>query len=508
MADLIETYTSLVSQEHRQKFGQFFTHQQVAEFMVKWVISGNNQCLYDPAFGLGAFYYAALANNFNGKFQGTEIDAEILSCFFQQEKSSVIDVKNANYLSIWGNRYSGIICNPPYMRFQNFPGRKEVFMDFKNHLNIKLSGYTNIASAFLIKSINELSNGGRLAYIMPLEFLNTGYGKIIKRQLIEQGNLHAIIKITCEKDVFPDVTTSVGIILFEKTQKRDLVNFFVTKTLANIENLLSSTPSTAIEVTKISPDDKWLRFFEFEKFAINSEYLNPISTYGAFSRGIATGANQFFVLNKQKISEIGLLSGEFVSCITKSSQIKTAIFTDVDLQNLVDNNAEVFLLNINGDPSEGAKNYIQQGENLGFHHRYLTKNRNPWYKIEKRSPAPLLFGVFSREGFKIIRNYSNTRNLTCYHGFQPHIFGVNYIDHLFLYFLSSAGKYLLSQNMRKYGDSLDKFEPNDLNNVLCPSIEWFEGIKEDEVKREIDYVRGCGRISEKLDRLFSTFIMK
>ncbi|MEY3870790.1 MAG: hypothetical protein RLZZ338_4684, partial [Cyanobacteriota bacterium] len=504
MINLVDIYTSLVGQEHREKFGQFFTNREVADFMVKWVLSGNDRALYDPAFGLGVFYDAALANKFQGEFKGTEIDSQILSFFFQQENSGAIDVKNADYLSIWGETYSGIICNPPYMRFQKFHGRKQVFADFEKHLNIKLSGYTNIASAFLVKSINELSQGGRLAYIMPLEFLNTGYGTIIKRQLIAEGNLHAIVKIECEKDVFPDVTTSVGIILFEKNKTPNPIKFFVVRNLANIKNVLRDTPSTSLDVTQISPDQKWLRFFEYEKLTINSQKLNPISMYGAFSRGIATGANEFFVLNNEKISLTGLLPEEFVPCITKSSQIKTAIFTDSDFQRLADANESVFLLNINGSPSPGAQDYLKQGEKFGFHHRYLTKTRKPWYAIEKRTPAPLLFGVFSREGFKVIRNYSNTRNLTCYHGFQPNLFGINYIDHLFLYFLSSTGRYILTQNMRKYGDALDKFEPNDLNNALCPNIDFFPQIK--NIDREVDYVREYGSISENLEDIFSTLI--
>src|SRR3972149_3742241 len=216
MFNAIDIYTDEVGEGHRKEFGQFFTDARVAEFMVEWVISGGSRRLYDPAFGLGAFYYAANAKHFDGKFRGSEIDSKIFSFFHENEKFGAVSVENADYLSIWGGTYSGIVCNPPYMRFQKFQERDYVFSEFEKHLNIKLSGYTNISSAFLVKSINELSNGGRLAYIMPLEFLNTGYGKIIKRQLIEQGSLHAIIKMDCEKEVFPDVITSVGILLFEK----------------------------------------------------------------------------------------------------------------------------------------------------------------------------------------------------------------------------------------------------------------------------------------------------
>lgn len=104
----------------------------------------------------------------------------------------------------WGRKHTNIVCNPPYMRFQKFLNRDAVFSAFAKNAGLRLSGYTNTASAFLIKSLLELDGKGRLAYIMPLEFLNTGYGRAVKAKLLEGGHLAAIIKVDCEKQIFPD----------------------------------------------------------------------------------------------------------------------------------------------------------------------------------------------------------------------------------------------------------------------------------------------------------------
>ena len=68
----------------------------------------------------------------------------------------------------------------------------------------------NISSAFLMKSISELKPGGRLAYLMPLEFMNTGYGAAVKEFLVKDRNLRAFIQLECEEEVFTGITTSVG----------------------------------------------------------------------------------------------------------------------------------------------------------------------------------------------------------------------------------------------------------------------------------------------------------
>ena len=185
MIELEKSYKHQTETNHLSTFGQFFTPFEISVFMCRWVIGKNNhQKIYDPAFGLGSFYFAAKSLSENIKFSGMEVDNKIHSFFnknFSNQDSITIDCNS--YFKVWGKKYDAIICNPPYMRFQKFKDRKKVFSDFEKYLNVKLIGYTNIASAFLVKSLSELKHNGRLAYIMPLEFLNTGYGKLIKYHL-------------------------------------------------------------------------------------------------------------------------------------------------------------------------------------------------------------------------------------------------------------------------------------------------------------------------------------
>ena len=135
---MILEYGQQVGDAHRKSFGQFFTHPRVAEFMVRWVLGSGGKMLFDPAFGLGAFRAATPS--------GT------------------------------GVRFSGFELDPDIIRFwEKWTGENADFVAMKDYLGTELSGYTNIASAFLLKSLSELDERGRLAYIMPLEFLNTGY---------------------------------------------------------------------------------------------------------------------------------------------------------------------------------------------------------------------------------------------------------------------------------------------------------------------------------------------
>lgn len=129
-----------------------------------------------------------------------------------------------------------------------------------------------------------------------------------------------------------------------------------------------------------------------------------LDDYGRFTRGIATGANKFFVLRSSAVKAAQLEYSECLPCLTRSAQVKRAVFSSDDYECLLRDDAPVLLFSAGANHSPASERYIRLGEADGYHKRFLTKSRTPWYKTEIRSPAPILVGVFSRGGYKVIRN--------------------------------------------------------------------------------------------------------
>lgn len=508
-ANLFSAYSNITSLEHRKKFGQFFTPSAVAKFMIRWLIANNPKNILDPTFGLGAFAEALDSEtSFIDSFKAYELDEHIFQ-FSKKHFESRVTIYNKDYLLDWNeSKFDSIICNPPYMKFQNFQSKENVISIFKEKLGIKLSGYTNTASAFLLKSISELAEGGRLAYIMPFEFMNAGYGKTVKEYLLNNGKIDAFIKINCEKEIFPEVITSVGIILFTKQKEpAPQIPFYVINNISQLNKFEEILPLRVVPKDEINPKDKWSIYFEPNQVKFNAKWLCQINYYGSFSRGIATGANEYFSFNQSKANEFKLPKSSLIPCITKSNQIKSNIFDSNELEKLVRSDASVYLVNLEENSEDRAiKAYIQLGEDQLVHQRYLTKLRSPWFKLEQRRPAEILFGVFFRDEYKVIRNFTNSINLTCYHGFNANPLGTKYLDLLFFYLLSDAGKKIVTINARKYGNGLYKFEPNDLNQALVPNIEWFNSLKKVDVESEYERVRKTEKISEQLNNVFNSLL--
>lgn len=496
-------YAAAIGQEHRRRFGQFFTDPRVARFMLQWVLGSKVRWLYDPAFGLGAF---RPADN-RIRFAASEIDGRVIDYYRTHINPDAGFIRHEDYLKTWGQKHANIICNPPYMRFQKFIHRAEVFRQFQSQLGVRLSGYTNTASAFLLKSLSELDGLGRLAYIMPPEFLNAGYGLLVKESLIRGGHLFAVLNLACEKDVFPDATTSVCIILYDAANVYDAVRFYTIERIEQLQGFASLLPATSIPTAELQPAAKWSPYFSKSTVSFDTSRMVPLDFYGRFSRGIATGANEFFVLSQSEAESLKLSPDDYRPCITRSVQIKSSRFGEPDLQKLIDADAPVFLFSANGSASSSAKKYIAAGETQGYHQRFLTRHRTPWYKTEARTPSPILLGVFSRGGYKVVLNESAAINLTCYHGFQPNPLGRRYVKHLFLYLQSQSGREVVSLSLRKYGDALDKFEPNDLNTAYVPTPEQFDRLDAKTIAGALKYIRRGEAMPAAVEKFFELMLL-
>ena len=487
------SYIDQTSLSHRKKFGQFFTPRKVADLMMKWVTQDCPTSILDPAFGLGIFYDSLqsleLSEHIN--YFAYEIDPYIFNYFSSSTRTNLY-IYLSNYLEASFTTYDAIICNPPYRKFQDFINRYAIIPKLEKDFNIKLNGYSNLASIFLLKSLRELKENGRMAYLMPFEFFNTGYGKAVKKELSKSGLLKQIIVFVNEKEIFADVTTTVCIILCRKDGKKQPIK--ITK-LDHLDQLESIKTFNDYFQQEISPENlpyekKWSSVISsFYKQLVIPKGLAKISDYGKFVRGIATGANEFFALDKEKAEQLKIKSDNLVQCLTKSSQVKQLVFTKKNYNYLLENGKPVLCLNVIDENDENLQNYLEYGVEKGFSKRYLTRNRHPWYKLERRSPAPILAGVFNRGRLKIIRNFTNAISLTCFHSFYPNLFGENYINRLFVYLISDMEQEIIMINKRQYGGKLDKFEPSDLNEGYCPRMEQFDQVTEEDAKAIIELAK-------------------
>ena len=506
-------YASNTPLPHRKKYAQFFTPNLIADIMSDWILkSPDLNIVLDPAFGLGVFA-RSLKTKRTTLIKGFEID----KCIYNTAKKVFLDDLNLNLIlqdymfNDWNNKYDGIICNPPYLKFHNYDN-KATIQELETRLKYKLSGSSNLYVLFLLKSIYQLSEHGFLAYIIPSEFMNSDYGVRIKEILVALKVLRHIVIIDFNENIFGDAVTTSTILLCSKDSNDTHVTF---STIHNFDELdtiklwINKYPNNSdigtVSQKDLQPGIKWRKYYQKEN-ASKYKNLVPFSTYAKVKRGIATGSNNFFVFNKSKQQEFRIPENGLLPCICKSTDVSSIFFTEETFKNLKNKDKGVYILN-----AEAAKNdaniqkYIKKGELDQINSLYLTSNRSPWFAIEKRDAAPILVSVFNREGMKFIRNEANIKNLTTFHCVYPNEMLVD-TDILFAYLTTNVAQLIFDDSRREYGNGLKKFEPNDLNKAQCVNLSLIDKATKQKILSLLNEYKQDNSKTDSLSQINDIFV--
>jgi adenine-specific DNA-methyltransferase len=474
---LEKEYKNQTSLSHRKKFAQFFTPEPIAKIMIDWVLDKPDvQTLLEPAFGLGVFSRLILEQKKDIDITSFDVDPII----FEIAKQNFENYSNINYFledylfNDWNNKYDAVICNPPYFKFHDYENKKTL-EEINKRLKINLSGFTNVYTLFLLKSIYQLKEGGRAAYIIPSEFLNSDYGKLVKEYLLKSQTLKHIVLFDFKENIFDDALTTSAIILLEKSEFTNKISFSNIRNLAELD-AYPSVPTYKYEAEELNPTIKWRTYYN-EQNSEKYRDLIPFRNVAKVVRGIATGSNEYFTFNQSKAKKHKISNDCLLPCITKSKDVTSPFFTEEKFKNLVKKDANVYLLDACVNKTDiNIQKYIKIGEEREVDKKYLTSKRTPWFSLENRPPSPIWVGVFNRNGLKFIRNEANISNLTTFHCVytNSNLFYKINVDLLFAYLLTDVAKQIFSDNRREYGDGLKKFEPNDLNNALMLDLSKLE----------------------------------
>lgn len=459
-AEKLNLYVKQTDKAHKKNMGQFFTPEYIAEWMLRWVLNNNDASeILDPSWGLGVFYDQLKKMDREIFFTGYDIDKKILN--YRQQGNFDLHIEDFIQAEIT-QKYKAIICNPPYLNFRKYEAKKQV-EHINEHYKISLKKSCNLCVLFLIKSINLLEKGGKCCFIMPIEFLNSDYGIEVKKHLVHNKYIQSIYKFN--SIIFPGVNTTTIIICCTKSQNMsiDLVDLHD----SNIKNAVKTTRTISNE--SIDVTEKWVNYFNSNN---EQQYKNlvKLSKFGNINRGIVSGANDIFLLNRSSANFHKIPEELLTECISNAPQVTSNFFSASDFNQLAEADKKVFLLTLPKIEFTMLKDtihqYFKHFSNHSFYQSYTFNNKAYWYSIRTPRPAPILISVFSKNTFKFVRNKSNALTLTCFHSLTPINTDIKWVDLIHSYLITPVCESILKRNTRVYGTGLRKFEPSDLNNGL------------------------------------------
>lgn len=499
--NLVETSRMAVQKEldskrlhtARRDLGQFATPHSLAMEMLKYAYSktGDTKIRFlDPGFGTGSFY-SALLNVFERENIEKAVGFEIDELYWKAaidlwDHEPPLQLMKGDFTRIEPPttdqcRFNLIICNPPYVRHHSISSseKKRLSELIEKRIGIKPSGYTGLYCYFLLLSHDWLSRDGIAGWLIPSEFMDVNYGKQIKDYLLTKVTLLRIHRFDPSEVQFNDALVSSAIVWVKNSPApaNHEVEFSYGGTLS--KPLISKW----INVQTLLSLRKWSGLPRINYAANSLDQCEMLENYFTIKRGIATGANEFFILSKEKAAKLQISKQFLKKVLPPPRNLRTTLIEECS-----SDGQELFLLSCDLPETE-IKNkypdlwdYLEEGKAKGVNERYITSHRTPWYLQENRPAAPLLFNIMGRpensktKPYRFILNKTSATATNVYLMLYPKPHLKELLDkdaELLGEIWTKLNEIPLSdllQEGRVYGGGLYKIEPKELRRVCSKPL--------------------------------------
>jgi hypothetical protein len=478
----------------RNRLGQFATPTELATDILSYakeLLGGKEPVRFlDPAFGTGSFF-SALIRVFPRKriacATGFEIDPHYAEPAASLWRDAHLDLKVTDFTKALapGNgepRFNLIICNPPYVRHHHVHAGEKARLQTKtiDACGVSVGGLAGLYCYFLGLSHAWLEKSGIAGWLIPSEFMDVNYGRMVKEYLLSKVTLLRIHRFDPTDVQFGDALVSSAIIWLrnEKPSSNHVVEFTYGGTLKH--------PKTSgfVSASDLKAARKWTRFPIVSR---RTENAGPtLGDSFVIKRGIATGDNKFFILTPDQLRMHGLSQSYFRPILPSPRHLVTdEILADESGNPQIE--PRHFLLHCSLPEQVVRKRHPELWQYLeagvpDVSGRYLCRHRNPWYSQEDRSPAPFLCTYMGRESgngrppFRFILNHSKAIAANVYLLMYPRKPLQRAIQHnpelmrKIWQILQGIDTESIIREGRVYGGGLFKMEPKELAAVPAMGI--------------------------------------
>lgn len=482
------------TQIERNKLGQFATPTDLASDILKYAFElfpTNLKIRFlDPAFGTGSFYSALLQvfpSSQIAEAVGYEIDPhyglEAISLWRDTPlRLNITDFTQATLPNSDYKKANLLICNPPYVRHHHLSRVEKQRLQSKTLqiIGIKLSKLASLYCHFLSISDAWMADNCLAGWLIPSGFMDVNYGQQVKEYLLNQVTLLRVHRFHPNDVQFEDALVSSAVVWFKKALPP--ANHHVEFSYGG--SLTEPDFRQHISVEVLCDKTKWIKIGNVSNKTSDNFQQFQLKDLFTIKRGLATGANNFFVLTKQQVTAYQIPT-EFFKPILPSPRY--LLVDEIEADNVGNPilSQQLFLLDCHLPLSEvKAKypmlwQYLQMGVENGISDRYLCRHRSPWYSQENRLPSPFLCTYMGRQDtkrgrpFRFILNNSQATATNVYLMLYPKPIldkalsqNPEKIKQVWQALNEISDEMLMGEG-RVYGGGLYKLEPKELGNAIA-----------------------------------------
>ena len=294
-----------------------------------------------------------------------------------------------NFAEVFGPHkgFDVVVANPPYVR------QEKIDRDVKPKLR-SIYADSTVARAdlycyFYVRALQLLRDGGMHIFVCSNSWLDVGYGVKLQEYLLENAHVQSMYESAIERQFSTAQINTIISVIHKNPDKADDSKTRFISLRGEFEESMSDSAlqqERVAEASELATSDKWgavyLRAPDIYHVVLNKgkDKLVRLEDIAAVRRGITTGANDFFYLNRDDIDEWGI-EDEFIRPVMTSPQESRSVLVDpTQLPR------KLFICHKEKDDlsGTGALEYIKWGESQDYHQRPSTASRKRWYDLGDR----------------------------------------------------------------------------------------------------------------------------
>lgn len=319
----------------KNKYGQYFTKDVIASFMVDLIRHPHNCSVLEPSCGKGVFIDELHKAGY-GDVVGYEIDQSLSTTYSCVKHESFIS-------SPISDKYDVIIGNPPYIRWKNL---EDVLKEELNSSTLWKTYFNSLCDylfIFILKSIEQLRENGELIFICSEYWLNTTNSLSLRNYMCKNGCISEIYHFK-EAPLFEQVNASLIIFRYIKTQnKNSRINLYMYSRdgCPSLDELKTKSCFQTSVIPQFKEDERWIlatesvqkELFMFEKSCSSksdllSQSYFKVGDFFDIANGMVSGLDKAFSVSEDEKKAFNELEKFYLIKVLKAKNLGQFYHTD------------------------------------------------------------------------------------------------------------------------------------------------------------------------------------
>lgn len=454
--------------DQRRPLGATYTPSEIVSSIVAWVAERSRPArVVDPGTGSARFLLEAGRVLPETLLVGVEIDplaallarANLTAAGLDHRAQILVrDYRDAALGELEGT--TAYIGNPPYVRHHQIePEWKKWLATNSASLGLKASGLAGMHVHFMLATALHARLGDLGAFVTSSEWLDVNYGHLPRMLFATQLGGVSIHLVDPRAAPFADAATTAAVTCFSVGRPAESIRMERVPSTSDLGVLNGGRPFSRRQL-RATP--RWSTLLNGSKKP--PEGYVELGEICRVHRGAVTGANSIWIT---EADDPALPPEVLFPSVTRATELFSA--TDgilshthdlravIDLPSDLDMFDEADRLRIN--------RFLQSAERRGVRSGYIARNRNPWWAVGLRAPAPILATYMARRPPTFVRNLAQAYNINAVHGIYPReVMSAPCMDALAGALRDAAP----TADGRTYAGGLLKFEPSEMARIYVP----------------------------------------